>query len=99
MIPRYTKHEDIGTFKISWRIGEFYKQLKDEFVSVLFKYREADNYLKERVILGKIYFCERYFLEGDIEFTSMLVSNFILVYLFLGNYYVSIGFKFSGQIY
>ena len=37
------------------------------FLSVLCKYREADDNLKKRISFGDIYFCERYFVKEDIE--------------------------------
>ena len=64
---RYTKHKDIDIFKLPSRSGDFYKQWKNDFLSVLCKYREADDNLKKRISFGDIYFCERYFVKEDIE--------------------------------
>ena len=58
---RYTKHKDIDIFKLPSRSGDFYKQWKNDFLSVLCTYREADNNLKKRISSGDIYFCERHF--------------------------------------
>ena len=80
---RYTKHKDIGIFKLLSRSGDFYKQWKNDFLSVLCKYREADDSLKKRISSGDIYFCERHFLKREIEFTSKTVSDFPLVFLLL----------------
>ena len=45
------KHKDIGTFKLPSRSGDFYKQCKNNFLSVLCKYREreVDDKLKKRI--------------------------------------------------
>ena len=80
---RYTKHKDIGIFKLPSRSGDFYKQWKNDFLSVLCKYREADDNLKKRISSGDIYFCERHFVKEDIEFTSKIVSDFPLVFVLL----------------
>ena len=58
---RYTKHKDIDIFKFPSRSGDFYKQWKNDFLSVLCTYREADDNLKKRISSGDIYFCERHF--------------------------------------
>ena len=52
---RYTKHKDIGIFKLPSRSGNFYKQWKNDFLSALCKYREADDNLKKRISSGDIY--------------------------------------------
>ena len=52
---RYTKHKDTGTFKLPSRSGDFYKQWKNHFLSVLNKYREADDNLKKRISSGDIF--------------------------------------------
>ena len=80
---RYTKRRDIGIFKLPSRSGDFYKQWKNDFLSVLCKYREADDNLKKRISSGDIYFCERHFVKEDIEFTSKIVSDFPLVFVLL----------------
>ena len=80
---RYTKHKDIDIFKLPSRSGDFYKQWKNDFLSVLCKYREADDNLKKRISSGDIYFCERHFVKEDIEFTSKIVSDFPLVFVLL----------------
>ena len=80
---RYTKHKDIGIFKLPSRSGDFYKQWKNDFLSVLCKYREADDNLKKRISSGDIYFCERHFVKDEIEFTSKIVSDFSLVFSLL----------------
>ena len=46
---RYTKDNDIGIFKLFSRSGDFYKQLKNDFLSVLCKYREVEDNLKKRI--------------------------------------------------
>ena len=53
------------------------------FLSVLCKYREADDNLKKRISSGDIYFCERHFVKGDIQFTSKIVSDFPLFFVLL----------------
>ena len=80
---RYTKHKDIGIFQLPSRSGDFYKQWKNDFLSVLCKYREADDNLKKRISSGDIYFCERHFVKDEIEFTSKIVSDFSLVFSLL----------------
>ena len=60
---RYRKHKHIGIFKLPSRSGDFYKQWKNDFLSVLCKYREADDNLKKRISPGDIYFCERHFVK------------------------------------
>ena len=80
---RYTKHKDIGIFKLPSRSGDFYKQCKNYFLSVLCKYREADDNLRKRISSGGIYFCEGHFVKEEIEFTSKIVSDFSLVFLLL----------------
>ena len=79
----YTKHKDIGIFKFPSRSGDFYKQCKNYFLSVLCKYREADDNLRKRISSGDIYFCERHFVKEEIEFTSKIVFDFSLVFLLL----------------
>ena len=79
----YTKHKDIGIFKLPSRSGDFYKQCKNYFLSVLCKYREADDNLRKRISSGGIYFCEGHFVKDEIEFTSKIVSDFSLVFLLL----------------
>ena len=80
---RYTKHKYIGIFQLPSRSGDFYKQWKNDFLSVLCKYREADDNLKKRISSGDIYFCERHFVKDEIEFTSKIVSDFSLVFSLL----------------
>ena len=80
---KYTKHKDIGIFQLPSRSGDFYKQWKNDFLSVLCKYREADDNLKKRISSGDIYFCERHFVKDEIEFTSKIVSDFSLVFSLL----------------
>ena len=80
-ISRCTKNKDIGIFKLPSRSGDFYKQWKNDFLSVLCKYREADDNLKKRISSGDIYFCERHFVKEDIQFTSKIVSDFPLFFV------------------
>ena len=82
-ISRCTKNKDIGIFKLPSRSGDFYKQWKNDFLSVLCKYREADDNLKKRISSGDIYFCERHFVKEDIQFTSKIVSDFPLFFVLL----------------
>ena len=79
----YTKHKDIKIFKLPSRSGHFYKLWKNDFLSVLYKYREADDNLKKRISSGEIYFCERHFGIEDIEFTSKIMCDFPLVFVLL----------------
>ena len=81
--PRYTKHKDMRIFKLPSRSGDFCKQSKNDFLSVLCKYREADDNLKKRFSSGDIYFCRRHFVKKDIKFTSKIVSDFPLVFVLL----------------
>ena len=60
---RYTNHKEIGIFKLPSRSGDFYKQWKNYFLSVLCKFREADDNLKKKISPGDIYFCERHFVK------------------------------------
>ena len=55
LTSRYTKHKDIGIFKLPSRSGNFKKQWKNDFLSALCKYREADDNLKKRISSGDIY--------------------------------------------
>ena len=54
-ISRYTKHKDIGRFKLPLRSGDFYNQWKNEILSVLHKYPEADDNLKKNISSGDIF--------------------------------------------
>ena len=69
-ISRYTKHKDIGRFKLPLRSGDFYNQWKNEILSVLHKYPEADDNLKKNISSGDI-FLERYSVHHRIFWTSM----------------------------
>ena len=80
---RHTQNIKIGIFKFPSRSGDFYKQCKNYFLSVLCKYREADDNLRKRISSGGIYFCERHFVKEEIEFTSKIVFDFSLVFLLL----------------
>ena len=75
------KHQRVGIFKIPTRNDSFYNEWRNNLVDVLIKYRVVDKWLKKRINEGKVYLCERHFIEQDIERTS----KFVFVYLFFTN--------------
>ena len=64
------KYHGIGIFQISIRDDDFHFNWRNNIVAVLGRYRVMDKAVKECVLTGKIYICERHFKTGDIEFTS-----------------------------
>ena len=64
------RRHKLSIFKIPNREGNFYEEWRTKILNVLIKYRDKDNKLKEKIIAGTVYICERYFQDSDIEFTS-----------------------------
>ena len=64
------KYHGIGIFQISMREDDFHFIWRRNIVAVLGRYRIMDKAVKERILTGKIYICERHFKTGDIEFKS-----------------------------
>ena len=52
------------------RDDDFHVSWRNNIVAVLGRYRVMDKAVRERVLTGKIYICERHFKTEDIEFTS-----------------------------
>ena len=72
------KHEGVGNFKIPTRNDNFYNEWRKNLLDVLIKYRVVDKSFKKRIDDGKVYLCERHFIEQDMERTS----KFHFVYKF-----------------
>ena len=53
------------------RDDDFHFNCKDNTVTNLGRYRVMDKAVKERILTGKNYICERHFKTEDMEFTSM----------------------------
>ena len=65
-VSRTAKYQDIGIFQIPMRDDDFLVSWRNNIVAVLGRYRVV----RERILTGKIYVCERHFKTEDIEFTS-----------------------------
>ena len=63
-------YKGVGIFKIPNRNDSFYNELRKNLLDVLLKYRVADKNFKKRIDEGKVYLCERHFVDQDIERTS-----------------------------
>ena len=72
-VSRTAKYKGIGIFQIPMRQDDFHKNWRKEIVNVVSRFRVMDKTLKERVLNGKVYVCERHFIDTDIEFTSKLL--------------------------
>ena len=64
------KHHGIGIFQIPMRDDDFQFNWRNNILPLLGWYRVMDKAVKERILTGKIYICERHFKTGDIELTS-----------------------------
>lgn len=73
-------HVGVGIFKIPTRNDEFHNNWRKKIIDVVTKYRVADKDLKQRLVDGKVYVCEKHFLPNDIEFTSELCSYLFLIF-------------------
>ena len=62
-VQRIHKYSGIGLFKIPTRKCDFYTEWRNNLINV-------DKTLKERIMKGKVYVCERHFLPEDIERTG-----------------------------
>ena len=69
-VSRTAKYQGIGIFQIPMRDDDFYVSWRNNIVAVLGQYKVMDKAVRERVLTGKIYICERHFKTEDIEFTS-----------------------------
>ena len=69
-VSRTAKYQGIGIFQIPMRDDDFHVSWRNNIVAVLARYRVMDKAVRERVLTGKIYICERHFKTEDIEFTS-----------------------------
>ena len=49
---------------------DFHVKWRNNIAAVLGRYRVMDKAVRERILTGKIYICERHFKTEDIEFTS-----------------------------
>ena len=67
------KQEGVGIFKIPTRNDSFYNEWRKNLLDVLIKYRVVDKCFKKLISEGKVYLCERHFIEQDIERTSKFV--------------------------
>ena len=72
-------HVGVGIFKIPTRNDEFHNNWRKEIIDIII-YRVADRDLKQRLLDGKVYVCERYFLPNDIEFTSKLCGYLFFIF-------------------
>ena len=70
-VSRTAKYHSTGIFQIPMRDYDFHFNWRNNTVAVLGQYRVMDKAVKEHILTGKIYICERHFKTGDIEFTSM----------------------------
>ena len=52
------------------RDDDFHVSWRNNTVAVLGWYRVMDKAVRERILTGKIYICERHFKTEDIGFTS-----------------------------
>ena len=67
---RTAKYHGIGIFQIPMRDDDFHFNWRNNIVPVLGRYRVMGKAVRERILTGKIYICERHFKTGDIEFTN-----------------------------
>ena len=76
------KQKGVGIFKIPTRNDSFYNEWRKNLLDVLIKYRVVDKCFEKRINEGKVYLCERHFIELDIEQTSKFVIVLHFVYKF-----------------
>ena len=69
-VQRIPQYKGIGLFRIPCRKGEFYIEWMDKIIDVVSRYRVVNKELKQKMIDGKVYICERHFLPEEIESTS-----------------------------
>ena len=69
-VSRTAKYQATGIFQIPMRDDDFHVSRRNNIVAVLGQYKVMDKAVRERVLTGKIYICERHFKTEDIEFTS-----------------------------
>ena len=69
-VQRIHKYSGIRLFKIPTRKCDFYTEWRTNLINVISRYRLVGKTLKERIMKGKVYVCERHFLPEDIERTG-----------------------------
>ena len=70
IVSRTAKYQGIGIFQIPMRDNDFHVSWRNNIAKVLRRYRVMDKAVRERILTGNIYICERHFKTGDMEFTS-----------------------------
>ena len=66
-------HPGVRYFQITTRNSEYYdyEGWRNNIINVLTKYREMNiSELKERVMKGNVYICDRHYADEDIEYTG-----------------------------
>ena len=71
-VSQAPKFGGLKLFQIPTRKNEFYSIWRKKLVESISKFRAVDGAFRERVLVGKVYICERHFSEEDFEFTSKL---------------------------
>ena len=69
-VSRTAKYQVTGIFQNPMRDDDFHVSWRNNTVAVLGWYRVMDKAVRERILTGKIYICERHFKTEDIGFTS-----------------------------
>ena len=70
IVLRTVKCQGIGIFQTPMRDDDFHVSWRNNIVSILGRYKIMDEAVRERILTGKFYICERHFKTEDIEFTS-----------------------------
>ena len=69
-VSETAKYQDIDIFQIPMKDHDFHVKWRNNIAAVLERYRVMDKAVRERILTGKIYICERHLKTEDIEFTS-----------------------------
>lgn len=74
-VQRIPKYDGIGLFRVTSRKGDFYEEWRNKLIRLILQYRVMkEQELREKVMKGNVYICEKHFSPQDIEYTSKLTS-------------------------
>ena len=68
-VSRTAKYQGTRTFQIPMRDDDFHVNWRNNIVAVLGRYRVMEKAVRECILTGKIYICERHFKTEEIELT------------------------------